>query len=138
MKNEKLSYKKTLSADAKLIIALLRKQPQTRDALCKVSKISVSTFYRNIPLLKGLGKIKETEGGFALWTYIELEKDIENVLATLDTDSITVNRIASMVGVQPSEIESLIYPLVKKYGMEVRVDKGEKIVARIVEGTVIF
>lgn len=140
MEKRKVSHKTRLSADAKLIVALLRKQPQTKAELCKNTGIDTSTFYRNLPLLKRRGIIKETKDGFALWTYIELEKDIENALDKLEkTDSvITFNKIASEVGVHPSEIEPMIYRIAKKRGMVVCVDKGEKAVVREVEGTVLF
>jgi sugar-specific transcriptional regulator TrmB len=135
-----MSHRTGLSTDAKLIIALLRKQPQAKDELCKNSGIHLSSFYRILPLLKGRGIIKETEGGFALWTYIELEKAIENALDKFEkTDSIiALNKIASEVGVPPSEIESIIYHIAKKRGMEVRLSKGEKVVARKDVGVVLF
>jgi len=140
MENQKLSHKETLSADAKLIIALLKKQPQTRKELCKSANIHISTFYRIISQLKGRGIIRETEDGFALWTYIELEKAIENALDKLEkSDStITFNKIASEVGAHPSEIESIIYPIAKKRGMEVRLLEGEKVITREGKGVVLF
>jgi len=138
MEKQKISHKTRLCAEAKLIIALLRKQPQAKDELCKNAGIHRSTFYRIRLLLKERGIIKETEDGFALWTYIELEKAIENALDKLEETAsvITFNKIASEVGVHPSEIEPIIYRIAKKRGMEVRLDKGEKVVAR--EGTVLF
>jgi sugar-specific transcriptional regulator TrmB len=140
MKKQKISHKKDLSADAKLIIALIRKQPQTKDALCKSAGIHLSTFYRILFLLKERGIIKETEGEFALWTYIELEKDIEKVLDKFEETSseITLNKIASEVGVHPSKIESIIYKIANKRGMEVQMRKGEKVITRTGSGSVLF
>jgi pyridoxine/pyridoxamine 5'-phosphate oxidase len=140
MKNRKSSHREKLSSDARIIIALLKKQPQTRNELCKTADIHSSTFYRNIHLLKGRVILKETEGGYALWTYIELEKAIETALDKLEkTDSvITFNKIASEVGAHPSEIDSIIYPIAKKRGMEVRQLKGEKVITRADKGAVLF
>ena len=139
VKNRKCSHREMLSADAKLIVALLRKQPQTREELIQSAGIDVSTFYRNIPLLKWREIVKETQkGNYALWTYIELEKAVENVLDKLDSNYITFNKIASEVGVHPFEIESILYKIAKKCGLEVRVEKGEKVVGRPSEGLVLF
>ncbi len=140
MENRKVSHKTRLSADAKLIIALLRKQPQTKDSLCKNAGIHLSTFYRVLPLLRDRGIIKETEDGFALWTYIELEKAVENALDKLqESDStLTFHQIASEVGAHPSEIEPIIYRIAKKRGMEVRLLKGEKVITEKTEGAVLF
>jgi len=127
----RISHRTRLSADAKLIIALLRKQPQKKDELCKSASIHPSTFYRIKPLLEE-GIIKETKEGFALWTYLELEKAVEDVIVKLEEEnvSITINRIASKVGSSPSEIEKVIFPIAKKLGMTIRVEKGEKVIAR--------
>ena len=140
MEKQKISHKTKLSADAKLIIALLRKQPQTKDELCKNAGIHISTFYRILPLLERHGVIKETSGGFALWTYVELEKAIENALDKLEKvdSTITLNKIASEVGVHPSEIESIIYRIAKNHGMEVRTLRGEKVITRKDNGIVLF
>jgi DNA-binding Lrp family transcriptional regulator len=137
---EKLSHKKELSADAKLIIALLKNQPQSKDKLYKNAGIDISTFYRILPLMERRGIIKETSEGFALWTYIELDRAIENALDKLEktVSVITFNKIASEVGVQPSDIEPIIYRIVKECGMEVRIERGEKVVARPTEGAVLF
>jgi Fe2+ or Zn2+ uptake regulation protein len=140
MEKQKFSHKADLSADAKLIISLLNKQPQTKDELCKIAKIHISTFYRILPLLKRRGIIKETEDGFALRTYIELKKDVENAIDKLkdSTSVITLNKIASEIGVNPSEIETIIYAIAKERGMEVRLEKGEKVIAEKSEPTVLF
>ena len=135
------SYGKRLSVEAKMIRELLKKQPQKKNDLCRRAGISISSFHRILPLLKEAEIIKETEGGFALWTYIESEKDVEDVLdKSEETDSfpITFNKIASEIGVSPSEIEKVIYPIVKKRGMEVRVIEGEKAVDRRESGGVLI
>ena len=140
MENLKTSHKTRLSADAKLIVALLKKQPQKKNDLCKSARIHSSTFYRILHLLKTRGIIKETKDGFALWTYNELEKAIEDALDKLEKTgtTITFNKIASEVGAHPSEIESVIYLIAKKRGMEIRVLEGEKVIARRDEGRVLF
>lgn len=140
MKKQKMSHKTKLSADAKLVIALLRKQPQTRDDLCKNARIHLSTFYRIFSLLRERGIVKETGDGLALWVYIELQNAVENALDKLEkTDSVmTFNKIASEVGVHPSEIEPLIYRIAKKRGMEVRLIDGEKAITRESEGLLLI
>jgi hypothetical protein len=140
MEKRKFSHKQNLSADAKLIIALLKKQPQLKNELCNNAGVHESTFYRVIFLLKARGIIKETIDGFALWTYVELEKTVEDALIKLKevTPIVTFNKIASEVGVHPFEIEPIIYRIAKKHGLEVRLDRGEKVIGEKSEGAVLF
>jgi hypothetical protein len=56
-----------LGADAKIIIALIKHQPQKRLDLCKNAKIDPSTFSRHKRILSGI--IKETPDGFCLWNF---------------------------------------------------------------------
>ncbi len=131
-RNDLMSYRKKLSADARLIVALLRKQPQKKKDLCKSAGVHLSTFYRIKPLLE-IKIIKETEEGYALWNFIELKKAIDDYLNKLkESDSspptVTIDQIASKLGVSPSLIEEEIYPIVAKYGMEIKNDNGEKVV----------
>ena len=67
---KKSHRKKDISVDAKLIIALNRKQPQTRNELI-ASGINRSSFYRILPLLINREIIKETTKGYAFADYIE-------------------------------------------------------------------
>jgi DNA invertase Pin-like site-specific DNA recombinase len=46
------SRKNQLSSDAKIIIPLIKEQPQTKEEICKETKISDRTFYRIISLLE--------------------------------------------------------------------------------------
>ncbi len=69
--------KRRLSSDARIIVALLRKQPLGKDELCKKAGVPLSTFYRICRMLEDLGILKEIEvGGYALWSYSEIEKEI--------------------------------------------------------------
>ena len=129
----RITYKKRLSADAKIIIALLRNQPQKRDDLCKNAGINVSTFYKVLPLLESEGIIKETEGGYALWFYDTLESKVREALDKLLREGrcIAVEALANEVGKPWSEIESITYAVVSKYdGLEIRTVRatGEKII----------
>lgn len=66
--------KKDLSCDARVIWALLKKQPRGRDELCKSAGISRATFYSVRPLLESLGILKGTEIGYTLSFYDEAEE----------------------------------------------------------------
>jgi hypothetical protein len=68
--------KKELSSDAKIIVSLLKKQPQNTDELCKSAGVPRSTFYSDRPALENSGVLKETEKGYALWTYDDREEDV--------------------------------------------------------------
>jgi hypothetical protein len=67
----KQSDTKDFSADAKIIIALLKRQPLTRLELCKDTGINEATFSRNKRLLTNRGIMKEDKKGFSLWNYFE-------------------------------------------------------------------
>ena len=58
---------KKLGADAKILVALMKLQPQKRVELCRNAGIHTSTFSRYKRLLEGI--IKETPDGFCLWNY---------------------------------------------------------------------
>ena len=62
---------KKLGGDAKILVALINSQSLTRVNLCKEAKISESTFSRHKRALENLGIIKETESGYALWSFVE-------------------------------------------------------------------
>jgi len=142
MKRRKVltSYRTRLSVEAKMIRELLRKQPQNKTDLCRSAGISMSSFHRIISLLKEAKIVKETKDGFALWTYIELEKELVHLLDKSEEEGslpISFSRIAGEIGVPPPEVEAIIYPIVKKRGLEVRLEKGEKVVARKTKGVLI-
>lgn len=62
---------KKLSADAKILIALTKQQPQKRLDLIKSAGIHPTTFSRIKRLLLNGGIIKETANGYSLFNYIE-------------------------------------------------------------------
>lgn len=68
--------KRGLSSDARIILALLKKQPQSIDDLCKNASIPRQTQYRVLPTLKDLGIIVETQRGYALGNYKDAEEAV--------------------------------------------------------------
>jgi len=116
-------YRKTkLSPDAKIIMALLKKQPQTRDELIRNAHVSRSGFYENSALLKEKGYIIETEDGYALWTFSELEKTVEDALFRLIEKGyrITVEDLTNEAGRPWLEIETVTHAILKKYGLRIK------------------
>jgi len=67
----KQSDSKKLSADAKIIVALMKDQPLKRFALCKKACVSEATFSRNKRLLINNKVIKKTSKGYCLFNYVE-------------------------------------------------------------------
>lgn len=63
---------KKLSADARILIALIKQQPQKRLNLCKSAGIHPTTFSRLKRVLTNEGIIKESANGYSLWSYNEL------------------------------------------------------------------
>ena len=104
-------YRKTeLSPDAKIIVALLKKQPQTRDELIRNAHVSRSGFYENSALLKEKGYMIETEDGYALWTYVDAEKVVIKTIKEWTDIGFrypTPMEIANETDLSPQEAEAL-------------------------------
>lgn len=112
-------------------MALIKKQPQDMEKLIKEARISRATFYRKIPILKKAHILKEVKGGFALWTYDELESQIEEVIlyflksqmSFMDAEDIAVE-----VGKPWEKIENQVYAVMKKYGLKMCMDGSRKFI----------
>jgi hypothetical protein len=120
-KRLKYSAHKRLSSDARIIVALLNKQPQSRDELCKNANVPLRTFYRIRPTLEDHRIIKKCKRGYALWFFSELEEAVEDALFRLMKDGriITVEQLANEVGKPWSEIESIAYAISKKHRLTI-------------------
>ena len=144
-RNPSHTYRKMrLSADAKIIIELLKKQPQTAKEIYENVKIDKSTFYRVITMLKEVkiqvdherevDFIKEVDGGYALWFYEPMEKKIEETLLKLVNEKrlpIHADFLASEVGKPWSEIEGATYTVIKKLELIIETtEKGEIMIRR--------
>jgi len=122
--------KRRLSSDARIIIALLKKHPQNKDEICKSAEVSKSAFYRLRPVLEDFGIIKEVEGGYALWTFSELEKTVEDALFRLIGEGyrITLEDLTNEVGKPWSEIETVTYAILKKYKLQIKTVNGQRLI----------
>ena len=109
----KASDAKGLGADAKIILALLKKQPLKRIELCEKANINESTFSRYKRLLLNQGILKESNQGFSLWfqnetpklwdtVYGELQK-VGGHLTEVKLERLLVER-KDYVGRMPNEI----------------------------------
>jgi len=127
-KREKYSVsgKRRFSSDARIVVALLKKQPQSKDELCKGAAVSKSAFYRLRPMLMDSGIIKEVEGGYALWTFSELEKTVEDALFRLVRKGyrITLEDLTNEAGRPWSEIENVIYAILKRHRLQIKTVNG--------------
>lgn len=123
--------KKGLSSDARVIVALLKgPQPQSRDQLCKNAKVSRATFYAIRPVLQNSGIIKETDKGYALWSFNPLEAAVEDALNRLIRRGylICAEDLANELGKPWSEIEQAVYAVVKKLGLKMRTVDGKMMI----------
>lgn len=122
--------RRRLSSDARVIVALLKRQPQKKDELCKAAGVSIATFYRIRRMLEDSGIIKEVEGGYALWTFKDLEKSIEDALLRLIKPGtlLSVEALCNEVGKPWHEIESLVYPICKKHNLTITTVKGVRFI----------
>jgi len=102
--------KRELSSDAKIIVALLKKQPQNTDELCKSAAVPLSTFYSIRSALQNSGVLKETEKGYALWTYDDQEEAVTQAIKKWRRiafcDPLPAE-IADETGMSPDEAEEL-------------------------------
>jgi len=114
--------KRQLSSDAKIIVALLKKHPQTKQELCEKTKISESTFYRNISLLEKQQIIKCANKTYALSNFDSLEKTVQTTLTKLiaqDNWYIYPHYVADEVGKPWAEIEIVTYKIAKQLGLTI-------------------
>lgn len=65
----KQSDKRDLSADTKIIVALIREQPLNRTMLCEKAGIDTSTFYRVRRVLLNRNIIKKNDKGYCLFNF---------------------------------------------------------------------
>jgi len=120
--NYRLSHRRELSADARVIIALMRKQPQKLEDLCKSAGIHRSTFYRLRPLLTAEGILRETGRGYTLWPYTELDERVERALEEykeMGYRQVALSDLANKIGEPPTAIEGPAYRLAARHGLEI-------------------
>jgi len=132
------SDQKALHADAKVIIALLRKQPQTIKELCKNAGIDVSTFYRMRRLLLRKRVIKETDKGYVLWFYRSLEDKVREALKSFKDEGyemVSINDLANRAGEHPAKIEELAYKIAPEYEIKIshvsKINRGTPYLRRV-------
>jgi len=127
--NRSLYSKKGLSSDARIIVALLKKQPQSTDDLCKSAGIGRSTFYFVRPILQDSGVLKGNDDeGYSLWFFSELEKEVEDALFRLTNKGLAfgLEELMSEVGKPLSEIEPEVFKILRTYGLTIRDVDGNK------------
>ena len=78
--------KRKLSSDAKIIIALMKKQPQAKADICKQETVNPKTFYRVASFLEEIKIIKRIDGMDALWNFDYLERKIEDALSKISRE----------------------------------------------------
>ena len=113
--------KKGLSSDARVIIALKKKQPQNRKELCNNAKISKATFYRVRSLLISSDVIKEVDVGYALRDFNTMETVVEDAFDLLIKKGgvIHTEDIENEVGMSWREIETITRAIAKKRGWQI-------------------
>ena len=127
---ESVSRKDQLSSDAKIIIALLKRQPLTKKEICIETKLSQQTFYRNVSLLKRKQIIQDLDQKYALWNFEPLETKIEAVFSKLMEETnyaIGADQIVNKMGMPWHEIEHLTLKIAKKLGSTIKIKDGQYI-----------
>jgi hypothetical protein len=110
------SRKNQLSSDAKIIITLIKNQPQTKEEICKETKINIRTFYRIISLLEEQKIVKYEDNTYALWYFNPLEKQIEDAFSKLllRNEIVHHSHIVDKLGRPWNEIEAVTLKVAKK------------------------
>jgi hypothetical protein len=118
--------KRHLSSDTKIIAALLKKQPKTKESICKETKISDSSFYRNISLLEKTQLIKRIDQSFALWDFDVLETRIEAAVSKLISENpiLHYSHIVNEIGKPWREIEDATFKIAKKLELIIMIEDG--------------
>jgi hypothetical protein len=114
---ESSPFRKTqLSLDAKIMAALIKLQPQTKEEICAKTEISDRTFYRIIAVLEKQKIIKCQDRLYSLWDFDFLEKKIEDALSKLIRECAMIypDYVVNEVGKPWPEIQAATYKIVKK------------------------
>jgi hypothetical protein len=104
--------KKNLSADAKIILSLLKKQPQTMEELRKSANISKNTFYRVSQALDRFKIMKKTGERYALSDFYELEETVANAVRYLLLElcrNPETEEVAAKTGADPESVRKLLF-----------------------------
>ena len=120
--------KRQLSADAALIVALMKKQPQNKEELIKTAQIDERTFYRLSSRLQRLDIIKRTDGMYALKGFDFTEKTIEDAFLKFLNEGRTMiysDFIVNEVGKPWQEIQSVTFSVAKKLALTVTRDRND-------------
>lgn len=110
--------KKQLGNDAKILVALMKNQPQTKEALEEASGIKGSTFYRIISFLQNSEIIQCVGGMYALSSFDFLDKTLEDAFRKVPAH---LQYVPSVYLVQATgrpwrEIEAASFRVAKKLG----------------------
>lgn len=124
-----------LSGDAKIIVSLLEEQPQSIDKLWKSAGISKRAFYYRRSVLEKSGIIREAEGGYVLWTYVNAEKAVMETIQQWKKIAFrdpTPTEISDETGLSPAKAETLARKTKSKTGWAIPNDAvkqsaGEKL-----------
>lgn len=127
LRNPSSSRKNKVSSDAKIIISLIKNQPQTKEEICKETKTRDRTFYRIISLLREQKIVKYEDHTYALWYFNPLEKQIEDAFSKLlvGDESLHSSHIANEIGKPWHEIEVATYKIARKLGLTRLEDNGQ-------------
>ena len=114
--------KKRLSADTKIILSLMKKQPQTSYELCENTGLTYKTVHnerRSFLIEQGI--IKNLPDRWELWNYEPLKEKIKQVMEQLRSEGFycqSLNKISSIAGVTPEKAEPIAYQLAPELGVE--------------------
>ena len=126
----KVSHKKTLPAEVKIIQCLREDQPLKVDELCKKARISRTTFYHVRPVLINEGIIKETEKGrYALADYDMLSEKVEEAFRKFKENryvQVSLIDIANEVGEPIESIKTHAFHYARKYGLKIGEESKEE------------
>lgn len=116
--------KSLISADANIILALMRTQPQTRDELQKAIQTSRNTPFLRLPkLIEAKAIQKLGDGSYALMNYHPLEGEMRKVMKKLQEWQwleVPINYLAGEIGRYPDEeFKKLAWQLVNEYGLKI-------------------
>jgi hypothetical protein len=125
--------KRQLSSDAKIISALLKKQPQTKQEIIENTNISDRTLYRNLPLLEKNQIIKRVDQRFALWGFDVLEESIEAAFTKMlmKKSTIPYSFMVNQIGKPWRDIEAASFKIAKKLGLIISFEEGQPVFVKI-------
>lgn len=116
-------HKKKFGSDAKILLALIKKQPQSRQEIMDNGNLKTSAYQRAMPLLIREKIVKKKGNQYTLYNYVDWKGRLEQVVREYSIKfprgQLSLTDLANVVGMPPKNIKIEAFQLTHKYGIKI-------------------